>query len=229
MGTPADVARDMVMRPPPIRICLEAKVYLVKTNILLIKSQLESILEKGPPDDKVKLLVDKVEVQFQSAAVESQHQQVAALAAYELAAFLVTVGLRVHEDSGRWDEVIAKVRELCDFLELHPLLSIRDRYRDNVAGLRRLMENASAEEKCKIIGVMGYGMYVGYTYCSGAGHWYTCPNGHPYVIGNCGMANQESTCPECGASIGGSWHRLQAGNRTAHEFLVQARAGTDGL
>jgi len=31
MGMPADAAQDMVMRPPPIGTCLEAKVYLVKT------------------------------------------------------------------------------------------------------------------------------------------------------------------------------------------------------
>jgi len=47
MGMSADAAQDMVMRPPPIGTCLEAKVYLVKTNVLLIKSQLESILKKG--------------------------------------------------------------------------------------------------------------------------------------------------------------------------------------
>ena len=23
----------------------------------------------------------------------------------------------------------------------------------------------------------------------GKGHWYMCPNGHPYVIGDCGGAN----------------------------------------
>ena len=46
-----------------------------------------------------------------------------------------------------------------------------------------------------------------------AGHAYTCPNGHTYFIGNCGLANQNATCPECGAAIGGSGHQLAAGNR----------------
>ncbi|CAF1207828.1 unnamed protein product [Adineta steineri] len=40
------------------------------------------------------------------------------------------------------------------------------------------------------------------------GHWYTCPNGHPYVITECGGANQESHCNECGERIGGQNHRL---------------------
>lgn len=56
----------------------------------------------------------------------------------------------------------------------------------------------------------------GYT---GQGHWYTCPNGHVYVIGDCGGAMQESCCPECGAKIGGAQHRLEGSNRQASEFL----------
>ncbi|KAG8227285.1 hypothetical protein J437_LFUL004834, partial [Ladona fulva] len=39
------------------------------------------------------------------------------------------------------------------------------------------------------------------------GHWYTCPNGHVYAIGNCGQAVQESRCNECGERIGGGGQR----------------------
>lgn len=46
----------------------------------------------------------------------------------------------------------------------------------------------------------------------GVGHWYVCPNGHPYAIGECGGAMQESVCYECGARVGGEHHRLAAGN-----------------
>lgn len=34
------------------------------------------------------------------------------------------------------------------------------------------------------------------------GHWFKCPNGHPYVIGDCGGATQTAKCNECGAVIG---------------------------
>ncbi|KAG0025766.1 hypothetical protein BGZ81_006854 [Podila clonocystis] len=37
---------------------------------------------------------------------------------------------------------------------------------------------------------------------SRSGHWYRCPKGHTYVIGECGMAMQSSKCPECGAAVG---------------------------
>ena len=37
----------------------------------------------------------------------------------------------------------------------------------------------------------------------GSGHWYKCPKGHIYSIGDCGQAMVESKCPECGSKIGG--------------------------
>ena len=48
---------------------------------------------------------------------------------------------------------------------------------------------------------------------SWSAHWYECPNGHPYFIGNCGMAMQQSRCIECGEAVGGGQHRLHSTNR----------------
>lgn len=56
----------------------------------------------------------------------------------------------------------------------------------------------------------------------GAGHWYRCPHGHLYVIGECGGAMEESRCPECGASIGGSSHRLTNGNTPAINIYARS-------
>ena len=50
------------------------------------------------------------------------------------------------------------------------------------------------------------------------GHWFKCPNGHVYVITECGGATEESTCPDCGAGIGGTGHRLRDDNRLAREM-----------
>jgi len=50
------------------------------------------------------------------------------------------------------------------------------------------------------------------------GHWYKCPNGHIYAIGECGGAMQQSTCPECKAPIGGTRHALLSTNRVAGEM-----------
>lgn len=48
---------------------------------------------------------------------------------------------------------------------------------------------------------------------SASSHWYECVNGHPYFIGECGGAMQESVCIECGVPVGGASHTLTSGNR----------------
>jgi hypothetical protein len=50
------------------------------------------------------------------------------------------------------------------------------------------------------------------------GHWFKCPNGHIYAIGDCGGASVESRCNECHARIGGTGHRLLGDNRLAGEM-----------
>ncbi|KAF8210466.1 P-loop containing nucleoside triphosphate hydrolase protein [Mycena galopus ATCC 62051] len=63
---------------------------------------------------------------------------------------------------------------------------------------------------------------------SHTGHFYQCPQGHVYVITECGGAMQRSNCPECGAAIGGTAHALDAANRPAVEFENMVReAGAD--
>ncbi|KAI1117796.1 hypothetical protein F5Y14DRAFT_439080 [Nemania sp. NC0429] len=58
---------------------------------------------------------------------------------------------------------------------------------------------------------------------SGTGHWYTCANGHPFTVGECGMPMEEARCPECGARVGGTNHRAVEGVRHADEIEALAR------
>ena len=48
---------------------------------------------------------------------------------------------------------------------------------------------------------------------------YQCPNGHPYFIGDCGGAMQQTHCPDCGEPIGGGSHRVVERNVAATELL----------
>lgn len=50
------------------------------------------------------------------------------------------------------------------------------------------------------------------------GHWYKCPNGHIYVITECGGAMESRQCPDCSATIGGASHTLASGNQVASEM-----------
>ena len=43
--------------------------------------------------------------------------------------------------------------------------------------------------------------------------FYQCPNGHPYVLFDCGRPWQTYTCKVCGAEIGGTQHNLLPTNR----------------
>ena len=62
----------------------------------------------------------------------------------------------------------------------------------------------------------------------GTGHWYTCQNGHPFTIGECGMPMEEARCPECNALIGGQNHRAVDGVQRATE-MEQIAEGLDRL
>uniref|UniRef100_A0A1I8A7A0 RZ-type domain-containing protein n=1 Tax=Steinernema glaseri TaxID=37863 RepID=A0A1I8A7A0_9BILA len=48
--------------------------------------------------------------------------------------------------------------------------------------------------------------------------WYKCKNGHLYGIGDCGQAMERSKCPECGAGIGGEYHRIREDNTLDREM-----------
>ncbi|XP_050764641.1 E3 ubiquitin-protein ligase RNF213 [Gymnogyps californianus] len=37
--------------------------------------------------------------------------------------------------------------------------------------------------------------------------WYTCPNGHPCTVGECGLPMETSCCLDCGAQVGGEMHK----------------------
>lgn len=47
---------------------------------------------------------------------------------------------------------------------------------------------------------------------------YTCANGHPFTIGECGMPMEEARCPQCNALIGGTEHQAVEGVRHAADL-----------
>ncbi|KAF4244417.1 hypothetical protein CNMCM6805_008669 [Aspergillus fumigatiaffinis] len=52
----------------------------------------------------------------------------------------------------------------------------------------------------------------------GTGHWYYCRNGHPFTIGECGGAMEQTACPECGEPVGGREHRVAEGVMRADDL-----------
>ncbi|KAG9078508.1 hypothetical protein FS749_009464 [Ceratobasidium sp. UAMH 11750] len=76
------------------------------------------------------------------------------------------------------------------------------------------------EEKLSIVKAFDFGH---------SGHFCRCPNGHPYIITECGGAMQESRCPECHAPIGGGSHRLRSDNTQDTELASLARGQGSGV
>ena len=51
-----------------------------------------------------------------------------------------------------------------------------------------------------------------------SGRWFKCPNGHIYLITECGGATETATCNECGYAIGGESHIILPENKLATEM-----------
>jgi len=94
-----------------------------------------------------------------------------------------------------------------------PTTRLFDEWESLIRAIRRatFYEPVSAKEKDDIISAFRHEF-------SHRGHFYRCPNGHVYVIGECGGATETAVCPECGASVGGQGHTLNATNTRATEF-----------
>jgi hypothetical protein len=119
-----------------------------------------------------------------------------------------------------WDDV-ERVREEVDTL-LDLVVNHDVRFDDliaNAAALKEQMEKPSLEAIKSIVTAMSD--YGG----SSSSHWFECPNGHPYFIGECGGAMQTSLCIECRAPVGGSSHRLLASNIQGGGILDRATQG----
>lgn len=109
------------------------------------------------------------------------------------------------------------------------VLAREDIFPNLAAEARELKKKAedTTQEVAEVVKAMG--VIAGYNYgTSWSSHWYECPNGHPYFIGECGGAMEQAQCIECGAVVGGQGHRLNATNRAAGGLVgaVLARGRT---
>lgn len=80
---------------------------------------------------------------------------------------------------------------------------------DKAEKILQMLDDAEISEVVAAMNVVD-GYDYGGTWSS---HWYECPNGHPYFIGECGGAMQTSRCIECGETVGGTGHSLHRTNR----------------
>ena len=90
--------------------------------------------------------------------------------------------------------------------------------KDEAAQMKARCEKNEIKEVLKAMNVVH-----GYDYGGGwSSHWYECPNGHPYFIGECGRAMEQGNCIECEAQVGGGDHQLLSTNRQAGGAIAEA-------
>jgi DNA-directed RNA polymerase subunit RPC12/RpoP len=75
--------------------------------------------------------------------------------------------------------------------------------------LQAQRQQINEQERREVIAAVSAGMG------SARGHWFECPNGHVFAIGECGGAMQVGNCADCGERIGGTSHTLLATNNLA--------------
>lgn len=97
---------------------------------------------------------------------------------------------------------------------IHKMPIRNARYFDEATHLKKQIAESDTKALREAVAAMDAGQ-KNWNFGGGgaSGHWYECPNGHPYFIGDCGGAMVTSTCPECGEEIGGSNHRALGSNR----------------
>lgn len=100
----------------------------------------------------------------------------------------------------------------------HESIAISTEQRDTASVLLAGVSVPTIEEKRQIIEAMGGMNQL-------AGHWYECPNSHPYFVGECGGVQEESRCLECGARVGGIGYNVALGNNQGAPVLSQELRG----
>lgn len=94
---------------------------------------------------------------------------------------------------------------------------------DEVGSTRKMLSDSvfysavSSDEMRAVVAAMSSEFSV-------TGHWYTCANGHPFTIGECGGPMETSRCPQCGGTIGGQGH-LAAEGVTRARHIEEAFSG----
>ncbi|KAG5175929.1 hypothetical protein JKP88DRAFT_249852 [Tribonema minus] len=145
-------------------------------------------------------------------ADKDNHLRLGGLARLTLARLHVT---RAHSvGGGEADELVSQARTQLRWILYHnaaPVVKLHQEAQQLQQLALRAKQLTAAELQAIVAEVdrVEGGNNAGWT---GAGHWFTCPGGHPYFIGECGGAMEQSACPDCGAAVGGHNHAVVQGN-----------------
>ena len=106
------------------------------------------------------------------------------------------------------------IKNILNWVIEHPSEAISADQRSSARNLIEVSEGLTTEEVRSVVGAMGD------RFGSVSDHWYECPNGHPYFVGECGGVQEARQCPECGSRIGGVGYDLADDNRRGAPSLM---------
>lgn len=190
-----------VPTPPsgPLIRCLEmrGKLYTSKMS----RQTSSSADEQTGDASKKKKVFDKAETCFLRAAriAEGTHSR-RSLATVRLGLVRLYLQYFVYGD-----ELKSKALPLLDKVSNSGFNELQD-------VVEKLREQVEGKEIVQVLEAMG-GFNLNRYGAGASDHWYECPNGHPYFIGECGGAMQAARCIECRAPVGGGDHQLNPTNR----------------
>lgn len=119
----------------------------------------------------------------------------------------------------RWDKAATVKDKVASLLDPVLTYEVNSKFTDLSEQAKNLLNQAKTDTFTDVVKAMN--IIDGYNYGgSWSGHWYECPNGHPYFIGNCGGAMVTATCIECGERVGGSSHQLLPTNRQSESVRL---------
>ncbi|XP_074552411.1 NFX1-type zinc finger-containing protein 1 [Halichoeres trimaculatus] len=194
---------------------LEHRMDFHQRIVKLKKFQMEKILFAG----SIALLVDIEEF---TSWLHGIHQKLTEQQVLDLQRELQRITLKTElyvrydkaQERGLSDKIKKEVAAMKEVLEKTGQFSEQDedRVKEMMKELNRKFPLTglmiSEEERKMIVSAMKMRQ----------GHWYKCPNGHVYIITECGGAMESRRCPDCDAVIGGARHTLANGNQVASEM-----------
>lgn len=131
-------------------------------------------------------------------------------------------GLQVHEeDNKEFQKTVVEKAEIVIQTGLQMCTNDEQRVEiqkleEELTKLKAVLSEASTIERMKILKTVLIGD-PSIRSSDGRGHLHRCPNGHYYIIADCGQPNQQSRCPDCGAAVGGGSHRFAGEHLAARD------------
>lgn len=212
-----------------VKGCLLAMALLLKCEIIILSDFVQLRKNVGTNQVKVKLdfsahLRDCARlIELANRTVHPREETQGHIVAAQLCGFSRSLGLPspsksndddVAEQSNRLKETglshVAQARELLE--KYQSTASLRDEIDAAESMLNGAVYRPVTTDELRAVYQAMTGEF------RGTGHWYTCQNGHPFTIGECGMPMEQARCPECNALIGGRNHQQVEGTRHATEI-----------